>query len=531
MCGIFSVFCNEGINNIEEKRQFANKIQHRGPDNTQELLFENLLMIFHRLKINDLTDNGNQPLSLDDRYYLICNGEIYNHQSLIDKYEFVVKGHSDCEVILHMFKMFGETCFDYLSGYYACAIWDNETKTLYVSRDPFGVRQLYIGRLNSELYVCSEMKGIPNDAQIIAHDPGTVLTINKEALTTTTYGHITYKHIMRHFSEIPMEPNESNMDITKAQLNDAFTNAVKKRFMTERPFGVLLSGGLDSSMIASKVASLCPDQRIHTFSIGLKGSPDLFYARKVAEHINSIHHELIVTEQQMIDAVPKVIEQIESDDTTTVRASTPMYLLAKYIKENTNIVVIFSGEGADEVGGGYKFFHNAPSPEAFHNECIKRILELVYFDCLRCDKTTAKFGLEVRAPFLDIDFVKEYLKVPIEWRMPKDGLEKWFIREAFDQDLLPMDVLYRPKEAFSDGVSHENRSWYQIIQEHVNTQVSDDEFIQNKDTITDIESHKPQIKETYYYMKIYNKLYKNRTIPHFWMPSWHSVNDPSARVL
>jgi asparagine synthase (glutamine-hydrolysing) len=264
----------------------------------------------------------------------------------------------------------------------------------------------------------------------------------------------------------------------------------------------------------------------------MDGSTDLIKARVVAKHIGSIHHEVIVTAEDMLSAIKTVIQQTETYDTTTVRASTPMYLLSKYIKDNTDIVVVFSGEGSDEASGSYMYFHNAPSHNEFQDECVRLLQDLCYFDCLRCDKATAGNGLEVRVPFLDKEFLTEYMRVPVEWKVPKDGMEKWFIRKAFDgTGLLPDEILWRKKEAFSDGVSSTEKSWYQIIQEHINEIVTDTEFEEQKNSF---DVNPPFLKESYYYRKVFEEYYPGRgsTIPYYWLPKWSGdTKDPSARVL
>jgi len=522
MCGIWAYLSRKDNLDVGHLLEQAFKIQHRGPDNSQEMLLndERLLFCFHRLAINDTTPLGNQPLVLDDTYYLICNGEIYNHRELEAEYGITTKGHSDCEVILHLYKKFGiQKTLQLLSGYFAFALWDNSEKELYIARDPIGVRALYWGfNPVGDLCLCSEMKGIPSEFSVSQFPAGKYM----KASTGETTAYYTYEYP-------PI--TDLSLDEQLVKIRKLFTAAVDKRFMLERPFGVFLSGGLDSSLVAALVAKNRAPERIHSFSIGLEGSTDLKKARVVAEHINSIHHEVIITYDDMLAAIPKVIEQCETYDTTTVRASTPMYLLSKYIKENTDIVVIFSGEGSDEASGSYLYFHNAPSDEAFQEECVRLLRDLHFYDCLRCDKATAGNSLEVRVPFLDREFLTEYMRVPVVWKRPKDGMEKWFIRKAFDgMGLLPNEILWRTKEAFSDGVSSQEKSWYQIIQEHVDGLVSDEEFAQKSVKMTP----QPRLKESYYYRTIFDKFYPGRanTIPYYWMPRWtEEQNDPSARRL
>jgi asparagine synthase (glutamine-hydrolysing) len=525
MCGIFALLHKLGKISDEEYTKyvaFSEKIKHRGPDNTRyvKLNDEKLLFGFHRLSINDVSTAGNQPLALDDKYFLICNGEIYNHNELIADNNFKTSSKSDCEVILHLYKKYGiKKTLELISGYFAFALWDNELQKLIFARDPVGVRALYIGENKESVCICSELKGIPSELDVQQFRPGCWW---ENGLYNRYYNY-----------EYPLIGlKDTTMDHQLAHIRNMFEKAVNKRFMFDRPFGVFLSGGFDSSIVAALVAKKNGNLPIHSFSIGMKGSTDLYNAQIVAKHIESKHVEVIKEAEQMLNAIDEVIYHTETYDTTTVRASTPMYLLSKYIKENTDIVVVFSGEGSDEASGSYLYFHNAPSDDEFQDECVRLIKDLHYFDCLRCDKSTASNGLEVRCPFLDKEFLNDYMSLPIEWKRPKDGIEKWFIRKAFDgTGLLPDEILWRKKEAFSDGVSSTEKSWYQIIQDHVDSKVSENEFIMNKDKF---EINKPFLKESYYYRTIFDRFYPNRanTIPYYWLPKWSgNTNDPSARVL
>jgi len=527
MCGIFAFLSKCGLS-IEQKKHlqdFCEKTKHRGPDNSKYMTLydEKLLFGFHRLAINDISPAGDQPLVLDDNLFLICNGEIYNHVEIEKKYNFKTNGNSDCEVILHLYKEVGiEQTLKEISGYFAFALWDDINKKLLIARDPIGVRQLYIGQsqdASTPLCICSEMKGIPNEITNVRQFPPGSWWENGIFHTYYSYDYTTITaSIMSH-------------DAQMTHIRRLFEQAVEKRFMCERPFGVFLSGGLDSSLVAALVAQKNAPVPIHSFSIGMKGSTDLAKAQIVANHIGSIHHEVVVSPEEMLEAIPEVIRQIETWDTTTVRASTPMYLLSKYIKQNTDIVVVFSGEGSDEASGSYLYFHKAPNDDAFQEECVRLLKDLCFFDCLRCDKSTAGNGLEVRVPFLDKEFLTEYMRVPVEWKRPRDGMEKWFIRKAFDgTGLLPDEILWRKKEAFSDGVSSTEKSWFQIIQERVDLEVSDAEFQEKKGFL----SPEPQLKESYYYRKMFDQYYPGRsnTIPYYWLPRWSgNTADPSARVL
>jgi len=333
-----------------------------------------------------------------------------------------------------------------------------------------------------------------------------------------------YNNKTYHYKE-KYEIEHDTFEASMHQTRELLCAAVEKRVRnTERPIGCFLSGGLDSSLIAALVCKYSK-QPVHTFSIGMAGSIDVEYARKVARHLHTVHHEVIVTEKEMIEAIPEVIKQIETYDTTTVRASTPMFLLSRYVATQTDIKVIFSGEGSDELSGSYAYFKNAPSPNEFLNEMNRLTQDLQYFDVLRCDKSTAGNGLEVRVPFLDKDFVSYYLNISPEFKwFYYYGCEKFLLRKAFT-DLLPHDVLWRTKEAFSDGVSSKTKSWYQIIQDHVST-------LTLPNTVYLI--NPPQLDETRWYRMLFETYYPEcaHILPYYWLPKWcGNVVDPSARTL
>lgn len=532
MCGIFAYISNEPLTDeqVEHLITCANKIKHRGPDKTKVVrITDKVLFVFHRLCINDLTELGDQPLTLDNRYHLMCNGEIYNHLELEEKYGFTTMSHSDCEVILHLYKKGGiNLVTEEIKGYYAFTIWDNDEQRLYVGRDVCGVRQLYFGHDEHGLCFCSEMKGIPQEMTIEAFPTYYIAYFSN-------FDTSQFIHRPIHYLQEPLLAKDTTIEEQRRKVKDSMITAVQRRFMTERPYGALLSGGLDSSIVAALAARLNPEKRIHTFTIGLENSPDVLAARIVAKHINSIHHEIITTKEKMIARIPFAIKQNETWDTTTIRASVPMLELLEWIRDNTDIVVIFSGEGADEAGAGYRYFHYAPSDDDLGKECLTRLDELSYFDCLRCDKSIAAFGIEVRAPHLDDDFLKTYMRVPYCWKRPiKNGgpemsKEKWLIRQAFDDGLLPSEILWRSKEAFSDGVSTNEESWYTIIQNHVDTIISNEEFEREAPKY----EPKPLLKESYWYRKLFEEFYpgKGDIIPHYWMPKWTDTKDPSARTI
>ena len=498
MCGIyFSLFYDSEL----EKENWK-CIQHRGPDNSNSILYQKHFFGFHRLALQDISEKGNQPFFFST-IILICNGEIYNYKELKIKYQIETKSNSDCEIILHLYKKIGiEETIKQLSGYFAFILYDIEKDLYYCGRDPFGVRSLYYGKkkINQEYIFCSEIKGLYHSCL-------------PESIKIFPSGHYFNGKELISYYQFPSLFFDKKTEIELfSNLYNKLYNAVKKRLGMEREFGVLLSGGLDSSLIASLVSKI-RGEPIRTFSIGLKDSPDLYYARKVAEFIGSEHTEVEITEKEMLESIEKVIYQIETYDITTIRASIPMYLLSEYISKNTNIKVIFSGEGSDEVSGGYLYFHKSPSEKEFHMECCRLVKDLYYFDCLRSDKTTSGNGLEVRCPFLDKEFIEYYLSIPIHYRRPVEGkIEKWLLRTiCSDKDLLPSEILWRKKEAFSDGVSNEKKSWYKIIQEYIG-----------------------QKSEKEYYKEIFLKYFKGceTVLPYYWMPKWvDGVTDPSARCL
>ena len=545
MCGIFSYITNNTDNdNIllkNDKYIYNNfmKIKNRGPDNSQYLCVKNNIILgFHRLSINDISDLGNQPMKLKE-YYLICNGEIFNHKKIIDKYNFNTKSNSDCEVILHLYDYYLNTekinkksqiiksiCNE-LDGEFAFVLYDSNIETSFIARDPFGVRPLFYGTINNiyndknNFLFSSELKGI-NDLVNNAKQftPGHYMIISKDM-----------SFFIDKYHEIVIYNTIQENKILE-NLNSVFRNAVYKRMMSDKEICSLLSGGLDSSLVASILSEKLGPNKLKTFSIGIKGSPDLKYAQLVADHIKSIHYSIELTEKQFLDAIDEVIYAIESYDTTTVRASVGNYLVSKFIRENTDCKVIFNGDYADEVCGGYKYFKNTSDNSLFHDECIRLINNIHYFDCLRSDRSISNNGLEARVPFADKEFVNFYLSIPANLRRSNDKIEKCLLRKAFENDnLLPDSVLWRSKEAFSDGVTDEKRSWHTIIQEYVNNKITDQQFntLKNKYHI-----NKPVLKESVYYRTIFDKYYKgcDNIIPYYWMPKWcGEINDPSAREI
>jgi len=577
MCGIFAslFFCD---NDDERRHTYYNdtfhtgisKLKRRGPDDIKSsFINEYLFMGFTRLSINDLTSNGMQPMCIsipnkpNKHIWLVCNGEIFNHEKLIRDYELSTNSKSDCEVILHLYaKMIHgndsddsdnsdnnvdddddvyKRLINLLDGEFAFVLFDEERESVLVARDNFGVRPIFWGlntskniisfasELKALSYFCDEVQQFPSGSYY------TYTISNFKTLQTipTKLDTKSYCNILSTNTYINHE--DYNELETLTQINILFRDAVKKRLMSERPLCCLLSGGLDSSLVASLVASHFPPYTIHTFSIGLVGSPDLKYAKQVAEFIQSNHHSIELDEHEFLSALEDTIETIESYDTTSVRASVGNLLVSKYIKKHTDFKVVFNGDYSDEVCGGYKYLWNAPSTNVFDEECRSLVKNICYFDSLRSDRTISGQGLEARVPFADKTFVKYYLSIPPQYRIPNgsDRPEKYLLRKAFEHDnLLPYDVLWRPKEAFSDGVSKQDNSWHSIINNHINTIVTDDDF---QKSILNISYNIPSLKETFYYRRIFEKIYGKQftnIIPYYWLPKWcGDLKDPSAREI
>ena len=536
MCGIFSFISDQPISdNLHSKLvQQALKSKHRGPDNTKyRLETDKIFLAFHRLSINDISENGDQPLIHPNNYniILICNGEIYNHLKLKEQFQFKTNSNSDCEIILHLYTKFGfKKAIEMLDGVFACVLIDlNDNKNIiYAARDPIGVRSMYIGNQNDykSYGFASELKNFQSIFDNIEQfKPGHIWDNISNEYQCYYDKQIIYNNPSFNYS----------IDEIKQNIRNLFSKAIEKRTMSDRNIGCLLSGGLDSSLVAALLTKFyTKKKKLKTFSIGLKGSPDLKYAKIVANHIGSNHHEIIVSEKQLLDAIKDVIYQIESYDTTTIRASIPMFLLSKYIKDNTDIAVIYSGEGSDEASGSYLYFHNAPDNISFKNETNRLMSDLCFFDVLRCDKSTAAAGLEVRVPFLDKEFLKYYMNIDPCYKIPSFGnIEKFLLRKAFSEveSLLPDEIIWRTKEAMSDGISSQERGWYQIIQEYTDKIYSFYEFniLKNKYSI-----NPPMFKEALYYRETFNEFYPTRDyiIPYYWLPKWSgNINEPSARIL
>jgi asparagine synthase (glutamine-hydrolysing) len=532
MCGIFA-YLGDKIDIKKIETAFM-KTFKRGPDNNiLKSICSKLIFGFHRLSINDTSFKGNQPLYHPNKpISVICNGEIYNHLEIIKNYDIKTYSNSDCEIILYLYEKYGieETLSILDSESFAFIIYDGLNNTIIVARDRFGVRPLFVSKTSNNEYIfASEAKSIVDlvdeNELIEQFKPGSFRVYNifdNRLSDYTSYYNYNYPSIKGDFQVILQT------------IREKLTTAVKKRLMSDRPIGCLLSGGLDSSLISAIVAREFKNSgkgQLQTFSIGIKGSTDLKYAKMVADHIGSFHHTIEMEEHDFLDAIPEVIYNIESYDTTTVRASTGNYLVGKYIKENTDITVVFNGDGSDEQSG-YLYLANAPTHDDFKDECVRLLKQISYFDVLRSDRSlSSNFSLETRAPFLDTDFVNYYMSIPTNLKIYKEGIEKNLLRMAFDDGLLPHDVLWRRKEAFSDGCSSNERSWHKIIQEYVDEQIPDEEYVTRRHKYT---FNKPELKESYYYRKIFEMHYKGHSniIPHFWLPKWNGEqNDPSAREL
>jgi asparagine synthase (glutamine-hydrolysing) len=540
MCGITALFSNQ--ENISKRRELflemSKKIRHRGPDWNGIYLNDNkgVFLGHERLSIVGI-DNGSQPL-IHDGIILSINGEIYNHNELY-KYvlhnKYINQSGSDCEVILYLYKEFGVDCIKMLDGIFSFVIYDSNKNIILATRDPIGVTPLYYGHTsNGELAFASELKSLHDCCETInVFKPAHYLYVDRNQENK-----ITDASFVKYYDpdlSLYNEPNNSNEEFMCDTIRRELTNAIEKRLMCDVPFGVLLSGGLDSSLIASITSRLLKykphswGSKLHSFSIGLKGSPDLEKARIVSEYLGTIHHEYIFTFQEGLDAIKDLIYMLETYDVTTIRASAPMYLMSRKIKA-MGIKMVLSGEGADEVFGGYLYFHQAPDDKQFHEECCNRVGNLSHFDCLRANKSTMAWGVEARVPFLDKSFLHHAMNIHPSLKL-KDGKEKYILRKAFDTPetpYLPDEILWRQKEQFSDGVGYD---WIDGLLHHVKNSITDQEMENLKDIYTqDI----PVTKEALYYRRIFDSLFPERfsIIPR-WVPrtDWNGVSyDPSGRA-
>ena len=546
MCGFIGIFDSKaGRQETREKGlKMSSRIRHRGPDWSGVYSSERCTLCHERLAIVDPLSGGQPLYSPDRKQILAVNGEIYNHKSIREefkgRYEF--QTGSDCEVILALYREYGNSFLDRLNGIFAFALYDEEKQCYLIARDPIGVIPLFIGFDEcGTVYVASEMKALEGMCE--RYEP-------------FLPGHLydSREGVMRRWYERDWFSYDAVKDSTldPSLLRSGLEDAVRRQLMSDVPYGVLLSGGLDSSVI-SAIASKFSSRRIetegkseawwprlHSFAIGLKGAPDLEKARVVAEHIGTVHHEVNYTVQEGLDALRDVIYHIETYDVTTVRASTPMYLLARYIR-SMGIKMVLSGEGADEVFGGYLYFHKAPDARAFHEETVRKLGKLHLYDCLRANKTLLAWGVEGRVPFLDKEFLDIAMRINPEKKMcPGKEIEKKVVREAFS-DMLPESVAWRQKEQFSDGVGY---SWIDSLKEMTSKAVSDEQM---KHAAERFPIHTPMNKEEYYYRSIFSELFPSNSaalcvpsVPSVacssaealqWDPSFKGVNDPSGRAV
>lgn len=519
MCGIFSAI-KPTLSQEDLKLHFST-ISHRGPDHSAyKVVNEDLHLGFHRLAICGLDDISNQPMNID-RCWLVANAEVFNHKDLIAKYDLKTQTNSDCEVIILLYRKFGiDKMIKMLDAEFAFVLYDEVSGEIFAARDHLGVRGLYIGTSGNSTYLASEAKALTFCDKLQHFPMGSYLSF-----------HAPQQYIKHYDFEYARHDIQDEQKIT-AEIKRLVTDAVKKRLMSDRPVGCLLSGGLDSSIVSALAAKYYQrDEPIETFSIGLKGSPDLLNARLVADHIGSKHHEVELTEAEFLAAIDDTIYTCGSFDVTTIRASVGHKLISQYVRDHSDVKVLFTGETIDEMGS-YLYFQNAPSPDDFQEECLRLLSEIHYFDMLRGDRSISSAGLEARVPFSDKAFVEFFMGIDPRLRMfDDDRIEKYLVRKAFEaDDLLPKEVLWRRKNGFSDSVSSQTRSWSQILGEHIDTLVTDEEFISQKDNY---KHDTPSIKEGYYYRKKYHESYGHHELTPFqWLPRWcGDIKDPSARTL
>ena len=546
MCGIVSIFnIKQQTHELREKAlRMSQKIRHRGPDWSGIYCGGSAILAHERLSIVD-PESGGQPLfSPDKKQVLAVNGEIYNHQEIRRRYagRYDFQTGSDCEVILALYRDKGIDFLEDISGIFAFALYDEEKDAFLIARDPIGVIPLYIGYdSDGKVYVASELKAL--EGQCERYEP-------------FLPGHYYWSEepgIKRYykrdwFDYDVVKDNEASVDA----IRDALKDSVKRQLMSDVPYGVLLSGGLDSSVI-SAIAEKFSEHRIednsqtraywprlHSFAVGLKGAPDLAKAKLVADHIGTVHHEINYTIQEGLDAIRDVIYFIETYDVTTVRASTPMYLLARVIK-SMGIKMVLSGEGADEVFGGYLYFHKAPNAKVFHEETVRKLSKLHYYDCLRANKSLSAWGVEGRVPFLDKEFLDVAMRTNPEAKMcPGSTIEKKIVREAF-ADMLPAEIAWRQKEQFSDGVGY---SWIDTLKKITSEAVTDEQMAHAAERFP---INPPLNKEEYYYRSIFAEHFPSESaarsvnqeasvacstaIALEWDAAFKNMNDPSGRAV
>ena len=546
MCGIVCVFDTKQKNEVIRPQilEMSKKIRHRGPDWSGIYQHDNVIFSHERLAIVDPT-SGKQPLfTKDKKVALAVNGEIYNHQELRSEfpdYEFLTQ--SDCEVILALYRRDGKNFLEKLNGIFAFALYDEDNDAYLIGRDHMGIVPLYMGwDKNGSFYVASELKSLEGVCNKIEEFlPGHFL-YSKDGQELQQW----YKRDWIDFDNV--KDNETDISAIRKGLEEA----VHRQLMSDVPYGVLLSGGLDSTIIAAVTAKFARQRiesgdtqeawypRLHSFAVGLEGSPDLAAARKAADHIGSVHHEIKYTVQEGLDAIKDVIYHLETYDVTTIRASTPMYLLARVIK-SIGIKMVLSGEGSDELFGGYLYFHKAPSAQAFHEETVRKLGKLHLYDCLRANKSLMAWGIEGRVPFLDKEFMDVAMTInPKDKMITPERMEKWVLRKAFE-DLLPESIAWRQKEQFSDGVGY---SWIDTLKQVAEDEVTD-EMMANAKFRFPINT--PMSKEEYRYRTIFESHFPSDSaascvpsVPSVacstpvaleWDEAFKKMNDPSGRAV
>jgi asparagine synthase (glutamine-hydrolysing) len=546
MCGIVCAFDVKESTDVLRPQllEMSKKVRHRGPDWSGIYADEKAILTHERLAIVDPA-SGKQPLfSEDGKLVLAANGEIYNHRELRKQFEgkYNFQTESDCEVILALYKEKGVDFIDEMNGIFGFAIYDAEKDEYFVARDHMGIIPLYMGwDQNGTFYVASELKALEGTCtKIELFPPGHYLHSSDGKLKKW------YSRDWMQYEAV--KENETSIK----EIKEALEAAVHRQLMSDVPYGVLLSGGLDSS-VTSAIAKKYAQKRVesddtteawwpqlHSFSVGLEGSPDLAAAQVVANHIGTVHHEIKFTIQEGLDAIKDVVYNLETYDITTIRASTPMYLMARVIK-SMGIKMVLSGEGADELFGGYLYFHKAPNPHEFHEETVRKLDKLHMYDCLRANKSLAAWGIEGRVPFLDKEFMDVAMRInPKDKMINGERMEKWVVRKAFE-DMLPESVAWRQKEQFSDGVGY---SWIDTLKEVVDTEVSDDQ-LENAKFRFPIQT--PTSKEEFYYRSIFEQHFPSDaaalSVPQEpsvacstkialeWDEAFKNMNDPSGRAV
>lgn len=552
MCGIVAIFnVKEQTPELRTKALgMSKKIRHRGPDWSGIHCSGSAILAHERLSIVD-PESGGQPLfSPDGKQVLAVNGEIYNHQEIRERYKgrYDFQTGSDCEVILALYRDKGIDFLEDLNGIFAFALYDEEQDAFLIARDHIGVIPLYIGyNADGMVFVASELKALEGECERYEPFlPGHYYWSKAPGMKPW------YKRDWMEYDNVKDNPASSDA------IRKSLCAAVKRQMMSDVPYGVLLSGGLDSSVISAITESYAERRietdsqsrawwpRLHSFAVGLKGAPDLAKARLVADYIGTVHHEINYTIQEGLDALRDVIYFIETYDITTVRASVPMYLLARVIK-SMGIKMVLSGEGADEIFGGYLYFHKAPSAEEFHKETVRKLSKLHQYDCLRANKSLSAWGVEGRVPFLDKEFLDVAMRTNPKAKMcslngsdPKASMEKRIVREAFE-DMLPEEVAWRQKEQFSDGVGY---SWIDTLKKITSEAVTDEQMAHAAERFP---INTPLCKEEYYYRSIFEEHFPSesaaRSVPHEasvacstavaleWDEAWKNMNDPSGRAV